>query len=142
MKKPDMLILIAVWQLFTAFIALVGIAAIVLFAFPAVTDSFNYGWMGWNGRSGMMAGIFGLSIAILVLVCLMGLALAGAIGLMQSKGREWVRIVSIIHSALSLFAVPIGTIIGTLSIIYLTKTEVRDYFDPPLPVKEPPNPKN
>jgi uncharacterized membrane protein len=141
MKRPDMLILIAIWQFFTAFGAFIGILAIALFAFPAVTSDWTYRWSGMDYSMGMMGGIFGLSIAIFVLVCLLALALAAAIGLLQSKGREWVRIVSIVHSALSLFAVPIGTVIGTLSIIYLTKPEVRDYFNPPPPTRENLNPK-
>jgi hypothetical protein len=132
MKKPDLLILIAIWQFFTAFIALVGIAAIALFAFPAVIDNWDYGWgsMGW--RSGMMGGVFGLSVAILFFVCFMAFAIAAGVGLMLKRGHEWARIVSIVHSALSLFAPPIiGTIIGTLSIIYLVRQDVRDYFNPP-----------
>jgi len=130
MKKPDLLILISIWQFIAAFIALVGIAAIAVFAFPAVTDNW-YGWDTMEWRHGMIGGIFGLSVAILVLLCYLALAVAGGIGLLLNKGHEWARIISIVHSGLSLFAVPIGTIIGTLSIIYLTKQDVRDFFNPP-----------
>ena len=136
MKKPDLLILIAIWQFITAFGALIGIAAIAVFAFPAVTgywDTGSWGGMGW--RDGMMGGVFGLSVGILFLLCFLAFAVAGGIGLMLNRGREWARIISIVHSALSLFAIPIGTIIGTLSIIYLVKQEVRDYFNPPPAVK-------
>jgi len=131
MKKPDLLILIAIWQFINAFIALVGIAAIAVFAFPAVTDSFDYGWTGMGGRSGVIGGIFVLSVAILFLVCFMAFAIAGGVGLMLNRGHEWARIISIVHSGLSLFAIPVGTIIGTLSIIYLIRQDVRDYFNPP-----------
>jgi hypothetical protein len=130
MKKPDMLILIAIWQFITAFFAFIGIAAISIFAIPAVTNEWSYHFSD-GYRMGMVGGIFGLSIAILVLLCFLALAIAGGIGLLLNKGHEWARIVSIIHSGLSLLAVPIGTVIGTLSIIYLTKQEVRDYFNPP-----------
>jgi hypothetical protein len=78
------------------------------------------------GNMPMMGGIFGLSIAILVLLCYLAVAIAGGIGLLL--GQEWGRITSLVHSALSLICIPIGTIIGTLSIIYLTKAEIRDYF--------------
>jgi Ca2+/Na+ antiporter len=130
MKKPDLLILIAIWEFITAFFAFVGIAAIAVFAIPAVTNEWTYRF-GDGYRMGMVGGIFGLSIAILVLLFFPALAIAGAIGLLLNKGHEWARIVSIIHSGLSLLVVPIGTVIGTLSIIYLTKPEVRDYFNPP-----------
>jgi len=136
MKKPDLLVLIAIWQFITAFCAFVGIAAIAIFAFPSVLgywDSYGYGMIRGAYDMPVWAGVFGLSIAILVLLCYLGLAIAGGIGLTLNKGHEWARIVSIVHSALSLFAVPVGTVIGTLSIIYLTKQEVRDYFNPPQP---------
>jgi hypothetical protein len=50
----------------------------------------------------------------------------GGIGLL--KGREWGRILSIIHAALNLLWVPVGTVIGVLILIYLTKTETQEYF--------------
>jgi hypothetical protein len=133
-NKPDLLVLIAIWQFITAFITVIGIAAIVIFAFPAVMNNnyWGYGdaWSGYYyGNMPMMGGIFGLSIAILVLVCYLGLSIAGGIGLIM--GREWGRIIGLVHNALSLFAIPIGTVIGTLAIIYLTKQEVRAYFLPP-----------
>lgn len=131
MKKPDLLVLIAVWQFLTAFGALIGIAAIVLFAIPSVTGYWDWGWSDIGWRSGVIGGIFGLSIAILMLVCMMILAIAGAIGLLSNRPRDWARIVSIVHSALSIFFIPIGTIIGTLSIIYLVRQDVREYFNPP-----------
>jgi hypothetical protein len=132
MKKPDLLILIAIWQFITAFIALVGIAAIVVFAFPAVTGYWDNTWSGMEWRRGMIGVVFGLSVAILFLLCFLVFAVAGGVGLMLNRGREWARIISIVHSAFSLFFPPIiGTIIGTLGIIYLVKQDVRDYFNPP-----------
>jgi hypothetical protein len=136
MKKPDLLVLIAIWQFITAFFALIGIAAIGVFAFPAVLgywDGYGWGMMGRGYDMPVWGGVFGLSVAILVLLCYLALAVDGGIGLMLGKGHEWARIVTLVHNALSLFAIPIGTVIGTLSIIYLTKQEVRDYFNPPPP---------
>ena len=132
MKKPDLLILIAIWQFFTAFFALAGIAVIAIWAFPAVTGYWDDSWGGMGWRNGMMGGVFGLSVGILFLLCFLAFAVAGGIGLMLNRGREWARIISIVHSALSLFFPPIiGTIIGTLGIIYLVRQDVRDYFNPP-----------
>lgn len=67
-----------------------------------------------------------MSVVLLVMLAYFVLALMGGIGLLQ--GREWGRILSIVHAALSLFWIPIGTVIGILIIIYLTKQEVREYF--------------
>jgi hypothetical protein len=134
MKKPDLLILIAIWEFISAFVVFIGIVAIAVFAFPAVLGV----WSDWGYNDGMMlndsgmgrpGAIFGLSVAILILLCYLALAIASGIGLLT--GKEWGRITAIVHSALSLFSIPIGTVIGVLAIIYLTKQEVKDYFIPP-----------
>ena len=118
MKRPDLLLLIAIWEFITAFGALIGISAIAVFAFPdAIEHTFG---------SAIPGAIFGLSIGILVLLCYVGLAIAGGIGILQ--GKEWGRVLSIAHAALSLFWLPIGTVIGILSIVYLTRPEVTSYI--------------
>jgi len=117
-KRPDLLILIAVWEFLSALASLIGIAAIAVFAFPEVGCMWGVAEVG---------GLFGLSVAMLVLLCYMGMAVAGGIGLLQ--GKNWGRILSIVHAALSLFWIPIGTIIGILTLIYLTRSEVQEYFE-------------
>ena len=69
----------------------------------------------------------GLSIGTLVLLAYLGLSLAAGIGLLMEK--EWGRISGIVHAALSLLWFPIGTVIGIITLIYLTKAEVREYFE-------------
>lgn len=118
MKRPDLLILIAIWQFITAFIALVGICTIAVFVFPNAVGPL------WGPA--LTGVIFGLSIAILVLLVFIGIGIAGGIGIL--RGQEWGRVLSIVHAALSLFSFPIGTVIGILAIIYLTKSEVSEYF--------------
>ena len=115
MKKPDSLIFIAIWEFTTAFAAFLGLGAVAFIAFPAAM---------WG--SALPAAIFGLSIAILVLIYFIDIAIAGGIGLL--KGREWGRVLSIIHSVPSLFSVPVGTIIGIIVIMYLMKADVKRYF--------------
>jgi hypothetical protein len=44
------------------------------------------------------------------------------------RGKEWGRVLSLVNAALSLFSPPIGTAAGVLSIIYLTRADVRAYF--------------
>ena len=118
MKRPDLLTLIAIWQFITAFIALVVICAIAVFVFPNAVGPL------WGQA---LAGvIFGLSIAILVLLVFIGIAISGGIGIL--RGQEWGRVLSIVHAAMSLISFPIGTTIGILVIIYLTKSEVSEYF--------------
>ena len=129
MKRPDLIVLIAVWEFLSALGILIGIGAIASAFF------FVCPWMGmWWWDAGDMWGmpgfggfaIVGLGNALLVMVAYFILALMGGIGLL--RGKEWGRILSIVHAALSLFWVPIGTVIGILILIYLVKPEVRDYF--------------
>ncbi len=118
MRRPDLLILIAVWEFISAFGAFIGIIAISVFAFPEVSSLHGIGSVG---------GIFGLSIAVLVLLFYLSFAIAGGIGLLG--GKEWGRILSLVLAALSLLCIPFGTIIGILIIVYLQKPKIRDYFE-------------
>ena len=114
MKRPDTVILIAIWQFLNALFCSIGIAAIAIFAFPKAGPA-------------DVGTIFGLSIGIFFLLCFVGLSVAGGIGLLL--GKNWGRIVSIVNAALNLISIPIGTIIGVLVLIYLTRSEVREYFE-------------
>lgn len=114
MKRPDLVLLIAIWQFLNALFCSIGIAAIAVFAFPKAGPA-------------DVGTVFGLSIGIFFLLCFIGLSIAGGIGLLI--GKNWGRIVSIVNAALNLLNIPIGTVIGILVLIYLTKSEVREYFE-------------
>lgn len=116
MQRNDLVVLIAVWELVTAVGALIGVVSIGVFPFPGAVD---------RGDAG---AIFGLSIAIVVLLAWVGLSVAAAVGLLSRK--EWGRIAAIVHAALSLIRIPFGTIAGILVLVYLTRPGTRDYFQP------------
>jgi len=119
-KRPDLLLLVAIWQFLIAFFCLVGIAAISVFAFPEAVD--------YHGLYRVDVGaIFGLTIAILFLLGCLGVSVAGGLGILL--GKAWGRIVSIINAIFSLFFFPVGTVIGVLILIYLMSTQVREYFE-------------
>jgi hypothetical protein len=115
LKRPDLLLLIAIWEFISVFGVVIAIAAIAIFAIPEV--------------SGDVGAIFGLSIAIFALVCYVLLGVLGGIGVL--RGKEWGRVISIVQSVLSLFWIPFGTVIGVLALIYLMRHNVKDYFNPP-----------
>ncbi len=117
-KKPDLLVLIVVWELLTAFMALIGLLAIAVLVFPDTTASM------WG--SAMPGVFFGLSIIVLVLMSYIIIAVTAAIGII--KNQEWGRVMGIVQAALSVFAMPVGTIIGVLIIVYLARTDVTDFF--------------
>jgi len=127
MKKPDLLVLVAIWQFVNAFLLLIGIAAIGVFAFPDALGYYSFpGGFNYHGIIDVGA-IFGLSIAIFFLLAFIVLSVAGGIGLLMGKG--WGRIISIINAVFNLINFPIGTVIGVLVLIYLTKPDVREYFE-------------
>ncbi|MDD5190518.1 MAG: hypothetical protein PHE50_05695 [Dehalococcoidales bacterium] len=136
MKRPDTLVLIAIWQFLAAFASLIGIAGLAAWGFAGAMN-------GWGSRDGAWSGyyhsqppvweVFFLTIGITALVCLLTLAVAGGVGLI--KGKEWGRITSLVFNALGLFIFPVGTIIGTLALVYLTKKETKDFFSPPIPAQ-------
>ena len=125
MKKPDMLVPVAIWEFLTALGILIPMSAMFIVLF----GNANY-WGMWTGsvnmpNLGILVNVV-IGFAQLLFLTYFILALMGGIWLLQ--GREMGRILSIVHAALSLLFVPVGTVIGALVLVYLTKPEVRDYF--------------
>ncbi len=118
MRRPDELILIAVWEFITAAGALIGMSAIFIFAFPEVRHL--------HGVDNV-AAVFGLIIAVIFLFFTSSLAVVAAFGLLA--GKEWGRVMSIAYATFSLLRIPFGTIIGILVIVYLVKPQIREYFE-------------
>jgi len=119
MKRPDLLLLVAIWAFLSAFLYLIGIAGIAIYALPEALG-FGYGLAN-------VGTIIGLSSGIFVLLCCTGLSLAGGIRILKAK--SWGRIISAVVAVLSLFWIPVGTVIGVLVLIYLARSEVREYFE-------------
>lgn len=125
MKKPDWVILVAVWEFATAFFAAIGIGALALIAWAPEAM--------WYPDTPYLDGnrvwvLFGIGVASVFLLAYIALAVIAAIGLL--KGRDYGRVMSIVHGGLSLPAFPVGTAIGILQIAYLMKPEVKAYFNP------------
>jgi uncharacterized membrane protein (DUF2068 family) len=123
MKRPDLVVLIAVWELATAFFASIGILVLALLAFAPESL--------WYGDRPLLDGdriwvLFGISIAAFVLLAYITLAVVSAVGLL--RGREFGRITAIVQGALLLPGFPVGTVIGILQLAYLMKPEVKEYF--------------
>ena len=119
MKRPDLLLMVAIWAFFSAFLYVVGVVAIATFSLPEAVNP-DYG-------PTEVGSIVGQSIAILVLLCCAGLSLAAGVGIL--KAESWGRILGIVVAVLSLFWIPIGTVLGVLILIYLAKSEIRAYFE-------------
>ena len=125
MKRPDLIVLIAVWEFLSAFGIFLVIGGIVSAFFFAIPGMWWWDSMWWAPNISVIT-ILVMSVVLLVVLAYFIIALMGGVGLL--KGKEWGRILGIVHAALSVFWVPIGTVIGILVLIYLTKPEVSDYF--------------
>ncbi len=120
MKRPDLLVLVAIWEFITAFGALIA-AGFVALILSSIYPGIRVAW-------GFALGTFIVSIIVLVLLTYVAMASAGGIGLLQ--GREWGRILTIITAIIALIRVPFGTVIGALVLIYLLQPDTRAYFTP------------
>ena len=125
MKKPNLLILIAIWQFVIALIMAGGIA-IYTCIFPIFIG--EGGWSSIVGTDRMMGGVVAVALPNLILFCFFVLAIIGGIGLLLNRGYERARIISIINCAFALIFAPFGTVIGILAIMYLVKQETKEYF--------------
>ena len=118
MQQNDLLIIIAVWQFITAALAFAGVVLIGVIAIPGILA--GTGMCLWPPLLGL-----GLALAFLLAYC--GLAVAAGIGIMYV--RPWGRALGIVHAALSLLRIPLGTAIGLLVIIYLARSDVKASFE-------------
>ncbi len=118
MKKPDLLILVIVWNLLSAFFALMGLLSVAIIVFPDATVSM------WG--TALPGFIFGIGIIVLILLSYIIISIIAAIGII--KNRDWGRIMGIVQAALSIFAAPVGTVAGILILVYLLRPDVEGYF--------------
>jgi len=114
LKRPELLIAIVIWRFIVASMLAVGILAIAVFAIPAAVEDADTG------------ALFALSISVIVLLALISLSVVAGIGLI--KGKSWGRTMAMVTAILDLFSFPIGTTIGVLTLIYLFRQEVKEYF--------------
>jgi len=113
LKRNYLLILIAVWEFLTAANAPVLVSIVV--------------YESWVGPPEVGPPPFAVSVAFIVLLLVyFGFAVAAGVGLLKLK--RWGRVAAMVHAALSLLLIPIGTIIGALTLVYLTRSETREYF--------------
>ena len=124
MKKPDLLIPIAIWRFLAAFIICGGDIAIAVTQFPEVVQQIRVSED--FGEVLMVIMLFTLIIITLVMLTLGILSIAVGIGLIKGKSRG--RVLANVFAVLDLLWIPIGTIIGLLSLMYLFRPEVKEYF--------------
>jgi hypothetical protein len=124
MKRPDGVIVIALWYLLVAFG--MGIAALTLLVIPIPAV-----WFNTEGIDRMWA-MWGLGIGLVLVAAPSILALITGIGLLKLQG--WARWLALGLALLMLFAFPIGTLAGMFTIWYLLQDSVKAAFTPHAPM--------
>jgi hypothetical protein len=122
MTRPAPLILIAVWQIIDAALALLSISFIFVYAvmIPELVQEMGDTFTGYSPDMPSLntiiwwTAIFGIIINLIFL----GISLAGGIGILRFK--EWGRIISIIHSGIVVFIGVITTALMALMMIIIS----------------------
>ncbi len=120
MKRPDGVTAIAVWYFVDAFFMLMGACALLTIPASGVLSEIG-------DPIGKFWVVFGVTCGVIwVLISGIALVLAGW-GLLRMK--QWARWLAFVLAIFSLFAFPIGTVIGAVIIWYLLKDDVREAFE-------------
>ena len=119
MKRPDGVTAIAVWFFVDALLMLFFACLLTAIPLSGVLNEIN-------DPIGEFWAVFSLTCGVIFILLSGILSVFAGWGLLRLK--EWARWLAIILAIFSLFAFPIGTVIGALIIWYLLKEDVREIF--------------
>jgi len=118
MERPTGVTILAVLYIINGLIALAGPFILVAWIGSMVG-------MGLEGISALTASALGIGIlSCFIIVALIDFLIA--VGLLKGKG--WARTLALIFAIISLLNVPIGTVLGIIIIYYLTRPQVKAWF--------------
>lgn len=120
MKRPEGVSLVALYFFAMSIPSLIGACCLLA---GAVSAGFNIE----NIDFGIFAGVSALAILLVLTFGLGILLFVTAVGLWGM--RMWARWLAVVISILSLFAFPIGTVIGAVTIWYLFQENIKDAFE-------------
>jgi hypothetical protein len=120
MKRPEGVSLISLYFFAMSIPSLIGACMIL-------TGTI---FTGVGARDYQLGVVAGLTALILLLILAFGLGILFFVTALGLWGmRNWARWLAVIISILSLFAFPIGTVIGAVTIWYLFKEDIRESFE-------------
>ena len=120
MKRPDGVTAISVWFIVDALLMLFMSCLLVAVPISGVIREIN-------NPIGEFWAVFGLTCGVIYILVSGFLSALAAWGLLRLK--QWARWLSFVLAIFTLFAFPIGTVIGALIIWYLLKQDVREVFE-------------
>ena len=120
MKRPDGVTAIAVWFFVNALLVLFMACLMAAIPISGVIAEIN-------DPIGEFWAVFSLTCWVIFILITGILSVLAGWGLLRLK--QWARWLGVILGIFSLFAFPIGTVIGALIIWYLLKEDVRQVFE-------------
>jgi hypothetical protein len=120
MKRPEGVSLVALYFFAMSIPSLIGACCLLVGAVTA----------GVNVQEFQFGAVAGITASAIVLVLAFGLGIlffVTAVGLWGM--RMWARWLAVVISILSLFAFPVGTVIGAVTIWYLFQENIKDAFE-------------
>lgn len=120
MKRPDGVTAIAVYYFLDAALMFFGVCVLVA-VLVGVLDAIG------NDATAQFWTSFGILTGVGFMLIFGAASVIAGWGLLVMKG--WARWLGIILAILSLFAFPVGTVIGALIIWYLFKDEIKEAFE-------------
>jgi hypothetical protein len=114
--------LIAIWQLLTVLVVGYVLMWFLAVAYMSYSEAEYFGQGKLWSLESLATYAAGLALGLGYIVP----TLAAAFGLLRA--REWGRKLSIVHSIVSLVLFPIGTAVGAVSLRYLLRPDVKEYF--------------
>lgn len=126
MRRPDGITLISIYHFVEAGLFLLGICALAVIPF-IVGTSIRYADPPDPGAE-VAIPIVTTVIVVVIFALLLLLAANVAVGWGLWNMHAWARLGAIVLSGLRLFNVPIGTVIGGLTIWYLLQPEAMEAF--------------
>jgi len=123
-QRSNGVTIIAVYQFFIAFLSLLGICG--LLSIPLIVGAST---AAARAEGGPLATAIVSTVMVIASgwIFLVGLANA-VIGWGLLKQQEWARIGALVLGGLRLLNIPVGTVIGALTIWYLLREDVRQEF--------------
>lgn len=120
MKRPEGVTAIAIWFFVAAILTLIFACMMVAIPISGAIDSIN-------DPVGEFWAIFSLTCGVIFIFVAGILSVIAGWGLLRMK--QWARWLSLVLGIFTLFAFPIGTVIGAFIIWYLLKQDVREAFE-------------
>jgi len=120
MKRPDGITIISIYHYFVTALYIIG--ACFLIAVPFIVA------MVPDDEAAVAVPIVAIVMAFAILLVLVFAAAYGAVGWGLWNLKPWARLGAIVLAGLGLLSIPIGTIIGGLTLWYLFQPEARAAF--------------